>query len=319
MSETGNILFPPNPKSATAQTRGRGPTMNKFMALTVFSKVAEHGGFTAAARKLGLSVSAVTKTVARLEDDLGTQLFNRTTRQLHTTDFGQEFYERCVRILADLEDAEAALRQGSVSYKGRIRVVVPFSFGRVTLVPELPAFLRDYPDISLDLNFSDNAVDLIAEGYDLAVRTGEVTDSRLVTRLLTRGPTVTFAAPAYLGRHGTPQTPDDLRHHNCIVGRFGPEWSFRGPGRDIAVVRVRGNTIVNSGDALREAAVAGIGIAQGTWWLARKDLERGTVVSILPTHAIEGMPVSLLYPAQRHLPAKVRVFIDFLVAITRRT
>ncbi len=287
------------------------------MALTVFTKVAEHNGFTAAARRLGLSVSAVTKTVARLEDDLGTQLFNRTTRHLHTTDFGQEFYERCTRILADLEDAEGALRQGSLSFKGRLRVVVPFSFGRVTLVPELPSFTRDYPDITLELNFSDGPVDMIAEGYDLAVRTGDVSDSRLITRLLTRGPTVTFAAPSYLKRHGTPQTPADLAAHNCIVGRFGPEWGFRGKDRQPMTVHVTGNMVVNSGDALREAAVAGIGIAQGTWWLARKDLERGTVQSILPDYARDGMPISLLYPAQRHLPAKVRVFIEFLVAITR--
>ena len=291
--------------------------MNKFLALTVFTKVAEHGGFTAAARRLGLSVSAVTKTVARLEDELGTQLFNRTTRQLHTTDYGQEFYERCIRILADLEDAETALRQGSISYSGRVRVVTPFSFGRVTLVPELPAFLRKYPEIVLDLNFSDQPVDLIAEGYDVAVRTGEISDSRLTTRLLTRGSQVTFAAPSYLARHGTPRTPEDLREHNCIVGRFGPEWSFQGPDRKPMTVRVSGNAIVNSGDALREAAVAGIGIGQGTWWLVRKDLERGLVDSILPDYALEGMPISILYPAQRHLPAKVRVFIDFLVAITR--
>lgn len=291
--------------------------VNKFMALTVFTRVAEHGGFTAAARKLGLSVSAVTKTIARLEDELGTQLFNRTTRQLHTTEFGQEFYERCVRILADLEDAEGALRRGSVSLRGRIRAVVPFSFGRVTLVPELSSFLDRYPEISLELHFSDGPVDMIAEGYDVAVRTGEISDSRLITRLLTRGPQVTFASPRYLARRGTPRHPEELKDHNCIIGRFGPEWSFRGTDGKILTVRVSGNAIVNSGDALREAAAAGIGIAQGTWWLVRKDLERGAVVSVLPDYALDGAPISVLYPAQRHLPAKVRAFIDFLVAITR--
>ena len=293
--------------------------MNKFVALTVFTRVAEHGGFTAAARKLGLSVSAVTKTIARLEDELGVQLFNRTTRQLSTTDFGQEFYERCLRILADLEDAETALRQGSQSVRGRVRMVVPFSFGRVTLVPELNTFYERYPEVTLELHFSDGPVDLIAEGYDLAVRTGEISDSRLITRLLTQGPQITFASPRYLDRHGTPRTPDELKNHNCIVGRFGPEWTFRS-GRDgVMTVRVSGNAVVNSGDALREAAVAGIGIAQGTWWLARKDLERGAVVSILENYSLEGAPISLLYPGQRHLPAKVRAVIDFLVAITRTT
>jgi DNA-binding transcriptional LysR family regulator len=291
--------------------------VNKFMALTVFAKVAEHGGFTGAARRLGLSVSAVTKTVARLEDELGVQLFNRTTRKLHTTEFGQEFYERCIRILAELEDAEAALRSGSSVPRGRVRAVVPFSFGRVTLVPELPAFLQSHPEITVELDFSDRPVDLVAEGYDVAVRTGAVTDSQLITRLLTRGAQVTFAAPAYLGAHGTPGTPEELRSHNCIVGRFGPEWTFKGEDGRSQAVRVRGNLVVNNGDALREAAVAGVGIAQGTWWLARKDLEAGAVVPVLPEYALEGMPVSVLYPGQRHLPAKVRAFIDFLVAITR--
>lgn len=287
------------------------------MALGVFARVVEHGGFTAAARKLGLSASAVTKTIARLEDELGTQLFNRTTRRLRTTEYGQEFYERCVRILADLEDAEAGLRRGSVSSRGRIRAVVPLSFGRVTLVPELPGFFERYPDISLDLSFSDSPVDLIAEGYDLAVRTGQISDSRLTTRLLTRGPQITFAAPRYLERHGEPATPPDLKDHNCIVGRFGSEWSFRDPGGDTLTVRVGGNAVINSGDALREAAVAGVGIAQGTWWLVRKDLERGDLRSILTDYIRDGQPVSVLYPPQRHLPAKLRAFIDFLVAITR--
>src|SRR5918911_316684 len=137
------------------------------MALGIFVRVVEQGGFTAAANKLGLSPSAVTKTIARLEDELGTQLFNRTTRKLRTTDYGQEFYERCVQILAELEEAEAALRQGNAVTRGRIRAVVPFSFGRVTLVPAMPAFFERYPEITLDLNFSDHPVDLVAEGYDL--------------------------------------------------------------------------------------------------------------------------------------------------------
>jgi DNA-binding transcriptional LysR family regulator len=294
--------------------------MNKFLALTVFTRVVESGGFTAAARKLGMSVSAVTKTIARLEDELGTQLFNRTTRQLSATDYGQEFYERATQILADLEDAELALQRGNVASRGRVRAVVPVSFGRVTLVPELPSFVAKYPEITLDLSFSDSnrSIDLIAEGYDVAVRTGNITDSRLITRLLTRSPQVTVASPAYLKKYGVPQSPADLLTHNCIVGsRIGPDWKFVGPdGREI-IVHVKGNLILNSGDALREAAVASLGVVHGTWWLFRKDLERGAVQSILTDYAVEGAPISVLYPANRHLPAKVRAFLDFLVAITK--
>jgi DNA-binding transcriptional LysR family regulator len=291
--------------------------MNKFLALTVFTRVVEHGGFTAASRRLGMSVSAVTKTIARLEDELGVQLFNRTTRQLNTTEYGQEFYRRCAVILADLEDAEMALQAGSIAARGRVRAVVPFSFGRVTLVPELPNFFQRYPEIDLEIDFSDKAVDLIGEGYDIAVRTGQITDSRLITRLLTRSPLVTVGSPRYLTRRGRPSTPEDLKDHNCIVGRFGPEWRFRGlNGREMSVA-VRGNAVINSGDALREAAVAGVGVAQGTWWLMRKDLESGAVESVLTAYALEGAPISLLYPANRHLPTKVRVFLNFLVEITQ--
>src|SRR5215470_9303741 len=157
--------------------------LNKLQAIKAFTYVAERRGFTAAAKKLGMSASAVTKGIARLEDELGTQLFNRTTRRIALTDYGQDFYERCTRILADLEDAESAMRESSASPRGRVRAIMPFSFGRVTFVPALPGFYQRYPDITLDLSFSDRAVDLIEDGYDLAVRTGDLTDSRLIRRV----------------------------------------------------------------------------------------------------------------------------------------
>lgn len=291
--------------------------MNKFMAISIFVRVAENGGFTAAAEKLGVSVSAVTKAVSRLEDELGAQLFTRTTRQIKITDYGQDFYERCVSILADLEDAEAALQTGATVSKGRVRVILPFSFGRVTVMPELARFCARYPQIKLEVDFSDGPVDMIAEGYDIAVRTGDISDSRLNTRVLTRGPQVTVAAPSYLERCGVPRVPEDLMQHNCIVGRFGPEWSFRHSDQTRFVVRVSGNCVVNSGDALREAAVSGMGIIQGTWWLMRKDLESGAVIPVLKDWADQGMPVSILYSANRHVPRKVRAFLDFLIEITK--
>jgi DNA-binding transcriptional LysR family regulator len=291
------------------------------MAISVLVRVVESGGFTAAARKMGMSVSAVTKAIARLEDELGTQLFNRTTRQVNTTDNGQDFYERCVQILHELEDAETVLKSRNVAAEGRVRAVVPFSFGRVTLVPALPAFYAQYPNISVELNFSDGPVDLVAEGYDVAVRTGQIMDSRLTTRLLTRGAQITAAAPVYLKQHGTPKTPDDLKDHNCIVGRFGPEWEFAakkgGKTTVKTAVRISGNTVINSGDAYREASVAGLGIVQGTYWLMRKDLESGTLVEVLKDYAVQGAPISVLYLAKRHLPRKVRVFLDFIIALTK--
>lgn len=291
--------------------------MNKFMAIQIFTRVAEEGGFTAAAAKLGVSVSAVTKAISRLEDELGAQLFTRTTRQINITDYGQDFYERCVAILAELEDAETELRKGTAAARGRVRVVLPFSFGRVTVMPALPRFLERHPGIRLEIDFSDEGVDMVARGYDVAVRTGEINDSRLNTRVLTRSAQVTVGSPDYIARRGRPQTPQDLAAHDCIVGRFGPEWTFRDARGSRYAVRVSGSCVINSGDALREAAVAGIGLAQGTWWLFRKDLEQGTLVPVLDDHADEAMPVSILYTANRHVPRKVRAFLDFLIEITR--
>jgi DNA-binding transcriptional LysR family regulator len=292
--------------------------MDKFMAINAFVRVAEDKGFTAAAKKLGVSVSAVTKSVARLEQDLGAQLFNRTTRRIALTDYGQEFYDRCAPLLTALEEAETTVRESNAVPRGRVRAVMPNSFGRVTVAPALPIFLERYPDVVLELQFSDSPIGFIEEGIDLAVRTGELSDSRLVKRLLTQGSQVTVAAPSYLAKHGTPKKPQDLHDHNCVISRFGPEWTFKEKnGKDLSV-RVAGNLTVLNGDVMREAVVAGAGIAQATWWLFRKDLEAGRVVEILPDYTRRGSPVSVLYPANRHLPAKVRVFIDFLVEITKR-
>ena len=291
--------------------------MNKFQAISAFVRVMESGGFTAAASKLGVSASAVTKAIVRLETELGAQLFTRTTRQLRATEFGQEFYVRCVRILADLEEAEIAVRRDNRAVKGRVRAVLPFSFGRITVIPELPKFFKRYPDISLELSFSDGSVDIIAEGYDVAVRTGAVRDSRLTTRLLLKSVEVTAASPTYLKTYGTPKVPSDLAAHNCVVGRFGPDWAFRRPDGRRFAMRVKGDTVINSGDVLREAGVAGLGIIQGTRWLLRKDLESGALVSILKNYALQGTPIALFYPANKHLPQKTRAFMDFLIEISR--
>lgn len=291
--------------------------MNKFMAIKVFVRVAEEGGFTSAASKLGVSVSSVTKAISRLEEDLGALLFTRTTRQIRITDYAQIFYLRCVAILADLEDAESELRQGTGAASGQVRAILPFSFGRVTVLPELPHFYEKHPNIKLEIDFSDDSVDMIAKGYDVAVRTGTIADSLLNMRVLTRSEQVTVASPSYLEQYGTPEVPTDLKKHNCIVGRFGPAWAFLTEDGQPDSVQVSGSIIINSGDALREAAVAGLGLAQGTWWLFRKDLEAGRVVPVLKGFAAPGMPISILYSANRHTPRKVRAFIDFLIQISK--
>ncbi|MFC0407753.1 LysR family transcriptional regulator [Roseomonas elaeocarpi] len=291
--------------------------MNKFQAMLIFTTVAERGGFTVAANKLDMSPSAVTKNVAALECELGVQLFNRTTRSIALTDIGQEFYERCSEILAALDTAEEAMRDRNAVPKGRVRVIMPYSFGRVTFVPELPEFRRRFPAIDLDVHFSDGPVDLIREGFDLAVLARDLDDSRLIRRILHRGPEVTVAAPRYLEEHGVPHTPLDLIEHDCIIGNFGDEWKFRTADGGDTVVQVRGAVTLHNGDAVLEAAVAGLGVAQSTWWLFRKELERGRLVPVLADYQRPGLPVSVLYPAKRYLPKKTTSLIQFLSEITR--
>jgi DNA-binding transcriptional LysR family regulator len=291
--------------------------MNKFAAMRTFASVAELGSFTAASKKLGMSVSVVTRMVAQLEDELGTRLINRTTRKLSLTDYGEEFFERSTRILAEVDEAEAAMRKASGVAKGMVRIVVPFLFGRGTLVPALPRFFAEHPEIMLQVNFSDRPIDLIEAGFDLGVRTGNLSDSRFVQRQLTAGPQITVASPDYLRRHGAPETPDDLHHHNCLMGRFGPDWVFRTPQGGRRRIRVRGNAVVFNGDALKECAIKGLGITHSSWWAVRKELVSGELVPVLEDYMVEGPPVSVIYPASRHLPAKVRVLIDFLVAIVK--
>ena len=290
--------------------------MNKLLTMLAFVRVAESGSFTSAAAQLRVSVSAVAKAVTRLEEDLGVQLLVRTTRKLALNDDGREFFARCQRILNDIEDAESAVKGARETPKGRLRMVMPTMFGRLTFLPHAAEFNARYPDVVLDLSFEDRQVNLIERGLDLAVQVGELNDSNYLTRLLHRGPRVTAASPAYLKRHGEPKSPDDLAGHNCIISTFGPVWHFNQRGR-VVPVNVHGNLVVTGGEATREAALLGLGIAQSNGWTFRHDIAAGTLRPLLEAYAVEGRPLSIVYPPTRHVPSKLRVMIDFLVAITR--
>ena len=290
--------------------------MNKLLTMMAFVRVAESGSFTAAAAQLGVSVSAVAKAVTRLEEDLGVQLLVRTTRKLALNDDGREFFSRCQRILNDIEDAESSVKGARQTPQGRLRMVMPTMFGRLTFLPQAAAFSARYPDIVLDVAFEDRQVNLIERGLDLAVQVGDLNDSNYLTRTLYRGPRVTAASPAYLKRHGEPKTPDDLVKHNCIISNYGPVWHFSHRGRAMPVT-VRGNLVVTGGEAMREAAILGLGIAQSNGWTFHHDINAGTLRPLLENFAVEGRPMSIVYPPTRHVPSKLRVMIDFLVAITR--
>lgn len=290
--------------------------MNKFSAFQTFVAAAEQGSFSAAARKLRTTASTVTKTVSRLEDELGVRLFNRTTRRLALTDHGQELLERAKNILNEIDEAENLLRNTSTSTRGTVRLVVPNLFGRLYLIPSLEEFYRRHPDVALQVHFSDRPVDLIEAGFDLGVHTGDLSDSSTIRRQLTQGPLVTAAAPSYLATHGRPDTPDELLHHNCLYGRFGDKWMFRKPPNGRQTIHVSGKLAVYNGDVLREAAVQGLGVVHSTWWALRKDLLAGSLEEILHDYAIKGAPVSVIFPSRRHVPARVRAVIDYLVDIT---
>jgi DNA-binding transcriptional LysR family regulator len=292
--------------------------MNKFQAIKTFLRVAECQGFSAAADVLGISASAVTKNVNRLEQDLRVQLFNRSTRHIMLTDLGKVYYDQCKEVMCMLDDADSALRRSNASLMGSVRIVMPVSFGRVTFIPALPAFYEAFPDIHLDIHFNDGFVDLIQERFDIAVMAREQPDSSLIRKQLITGPMLTVAAPSYLEKWGTPQTPDDLIKHNCIVGRFGPNWLFRMGDNKPKNISVPGNISLQSGDAVREAATAGIGIAQSTHWLFRRDLSQGNVVSVLEDYACDAIPVAALYHSKENMSRRVQEVLHFLVEITKK-
>jgi DNA-binding transcriptional LysR family regulator len=290
--------------------------MNKLLGMLAFTRVVEHNSFTAAARRMNMSVSAVAKCVARLEADLGAQLILRTTRQMAVTEQGKEFYARCGQILEDIENAERSLKHGQQSPEGRMRILLPASFGRGTFLPQLEGFMERYPRIVLDVHLNDRPVDLISQQFDLAVHIGALDESTLISRVLTRGPRVTGASPAYLKKHGEPKTPEDLTRHNCVVSTFGAIWPYRVGSRYVKV-RVPERLLVSSSDAMREAALLGLGIIQANWWTVKHDIAAGRIRPLLTKNAVEGNPISLVYPASQHVPQKLRVLISFLEEITR--
>jgi DNA-binding transcriptional LysR family regulator len=284
--------------------------------MLAFARVAELGSFTAAARHLAVSTSAVTKSVSRIEADLGVQLLHRTTRAVHLTEYGVLYLDRCSKLLSDLSDTEAEIREAHQAPSGLVRLSLPHSFAFRTLVPALGRFYAQYPDLRLELHLKSQTANPVDGGYDLTVHSGRLNDSGLVTRLLVRGPQKTVAAPSYLESHGRPEQPADLSCHNCIVGGFGPVWHF-GPSSRPQAVRVRGTLETDSGEVLREAAVAGIGISQATWWLFKEDIAKGALVPILDDYEIEADPISIVFPAKRRMPAKVRAVADFLLELAR--
>jgi DNA-binding transcriptional LysR family regulator len=289
--------------------------MNKLLGMLAFVRVVESGGFTSAAQRLGLSVSAVAKNVSRLEAELGTQLLARTTRRITVTDFGREYYASCRRVFGEIEDVETTLRQSQDVARGKVTLLCPMFFARINLLPRLHEFYAQHPEVEVEVKFGNRYDDIVEEGINLAVVVGQLRDSRFTSRTLTRSHMLCAATPEYLARNGTPRTIDELLSHNCLVSRSAL-WQFKESGRTIELA-VKGNLVVREGDALREATLLGLGIARTNWWLFRQDLAAGTLVEVLKAHRVPGRSISVVYAPTRFLPKKVRSMIDFLVEITR--
>ncbi len=289
--------------------------MDRFRALTAFAKVVEHGSFARAAQRLGISTTACSRHVAELEGHLDARLLNRTTRRLSLTESGQAFYERCVQLLADLEDAEAAASASTARPRGTIRLTCSINFGVRHVSPAIADFLARHPEVSFDVQLSDRFVDLVEEGFDLAIRIGLAGAEQLVARRLGETRVLACASPEYLKRHGAPRVPEDLARHRCLTYEYlDPRnlWRFRGAdGREHAV-RVAGPLHANNGDLLVAAAVQGLGIVCEPDFIAGPEIEAGRLVRILEDYGVRATPIYAVYPSRRHLSAKVRAFVDFL-------
>lgn len=289
--------------------------MDRLDDMLAFIKVVDTRSFTSAADRLGLSKSVVSRRIAELENRLGARLLNRTTRKLSLTEVGQAFYDRCSRILADLEEAERAASDLHAAPRGRLRINAPVSFGLMHLGPAVSTFLERYPQIEIDIDLNDRYVDLVEEGYDLAVRIGRLRDSSLIARRLAPARLVVCASPAYLERAGTPVTPDDLTRHNCLIYTNVPtaeQWVFAVDGGETRSVRVSGNLRSSNGDLLKAAALAGAGIVILPTFMCGDALAAGTLKCLLLHAYASASAVYAVYPQNRHLSPKVRVFVDFL-------
>jgi DNA-binding transcriptional LysR family regulator len=291
--------------------------LDRFIGMAVFAKVVESASFAAAARHFGMSPAMVSKHVQTLEKRLGVQLLNRTTRRVSTTEVGQDYYERCRHILAELEEAEEAAGDLQTEPRGRLRVTAPVSYGTRELAPAVADYLALYPDVSVDLSLDDPYVDLLEGRFDLALRFGHLPDSSLTARKLCSLTTIPCAAPAYLENHGTPQTPSDLAKHNCLIYTYAAQqnlWNFIGEAGKQESVRVAGRFQANSGEPLLTLALKGAGIFLAPCFIVEDDLEAGRLIRLLKGYRTEETPVYAVYPHGRYLSAKTRTFIDFLAA-----
>jgi DNA-binding transcriptional LysR family regulator len=288
--------------------------MERSGEMEVFVRVIQEGGFSAAARSLDLTPSAISKLIARLEARLGVRLLTRTTRALTLTDEGNTYLRAAMRIMQELNDADQAVGSGAI--RGRLAVNASLPFGTHVVAPALPGFLARHPDVRIDLSFTDDVVNLLAQKADVAFRMGELPDSALVARKLGQSRRIVCAAPGYLARKGAPKAPLDLEQHDCLTFNFRRSrigWPFREKGRDIEI-GVVGSMQINNGETMRQMVLAGMGIARLGAWHVKDDIERGDLVPQLERFNPGDLEmINAVYVGGGQIPRRVRAFIDYMV------
>ncbi len=289
--------------------------MTNLGDLEVFTRVVSTGSMSAAGRALGFSPAVISKRIKRLEDRLGTRLFQRTTRQISLTEAGQGFYDRVLGIMAGIEEAESFASGRSGQPQGTLRITAPTSFGRMHVAPHLARFIEAHPDLIVNIVLSDEFTDIVAESFDLAIRIGELSDSTLVARKLVPVRRILCASPAYIARYGTPDTIDDLGDHICLRQHNQDIWKLESEAGSMSY-KPQGRLITNSSEVVREAVLSGAGIALRSTWDVGSDLKSGKLLQVLPAwEGSRNLFVSALYPSRQFLPAKVRLFIDYLAGL----
>jgi DNA-binding transcriptional LysR family regulator len=288
--------------------------MDKVMSMRVFSAVTKQGSFSDAAKKLSISKAMASKHVQNLENSLGVRLFNRTTRKLNLTEVGHAYYDKVDIILADIDETEQAISQLNSVPKGKLKIMAQPSFGAFHLSRALSEYLKIYPEVKTEIELSNRMPDLVEDGIDLAFHVGELDDSMYVARKIASARRVVCASPYYLKQNGTPQSPDDLSKHNCLI--YSPrinveEWEFIDEGKKIKL-KTSGDIQCNDSDALRIAAIQGCGIAQLPTYVVGLDIQSGRLNALLEAYEPEKLPVYAIYNHRKYLSAKIQTFIDFI-------
>jgi len=290
--------------------------MDKIVSMQIFVRVAEMASFTKAGESLGMPKASISTYIQDLENHVGTRLLNRTTRKVQLTHDGQTFYERCIDLLSDLEETESMFKQNSSKLNGKIRVDMPNSFARNIFVPSLPIFLKDHPNLEIELSSTDRFVDVVHEGFDCVLRVGVLKDSSLIVKKLGSLKVINCVSPGYIKRFGKPKKIDDLKRHQIIS--YEPNLGARTDGFEYfdgekyKKLKLPSQVIVNNADSYLNSCLAGLGIIQVPEVGTRELIKKGLLIEVLSSYKAEPMPISLLYPHRRNLSRRVQVFMDWM-------